>query len=421
MAMMQYPESLKHIPMLANLPRWQLEVVAESVEPLEFEEGSQLLESGTDDGYTYFLSEGELLFDAGDGMSQQISATSDAVRAPVANLRPRLFGVKALSYVRAFRVPDIVLSASGLSYKGDSIIDEEPEEVGEPTDDERNLAEARLSLDLYRELRNDRAVLPSLPDLAFRIRRAIDDELGDARAVAKLVELDPALAANLLKAANSALYGGLGSVKTVSSAVVRLGLRTTRQLVLSLALRDVFRSDDALIRRRMKRLWKHSANVAALCFVLARRVKGLDPEEALLVGLVHDLGVIPILAHARRYPALVENEQTLEETVRRMRGDLGAMILRGWSFAPEVIAGAREAENWERDHDGPADYIDLVIVAQVHERMRKHEMDDLPILSEITALTRVLGEDLSAEKSLEVLHEAKEQIDEMRSVLISSG
>lgn len=402
--------------MLADLPPWQIEVVAEALEPVMAVKGSLILEQGSDDGYTYFLSDGEIQLEMADGQTKRIEIDGEARKTPVANLRPRLFGVRALGSVRGVRIPDIVLSAAGCDgqvHDPSSITVESEEE------DRRHQAESKLSFHLYQDLKNDAAVLPSLPDLALRIRKAIDADVSDARAIARLVESDPAMAAKLLKASNSALYGGLGSIETTSAAVVRLGMKITRQLVLTFALKEVFKSEDALIRQRMQQLWKHSANVAALCFVLARRVKGVDPEEALLIGLVHDVGAIPILNYAHKYRELTEDAETLELTISRMRGELGAMILRNWRFSPVIVAGARDAENWQRSQNGKADFTDLLIVAQVHERMRKNQLDGLPPLDEISALRRVLGDDASPDQSLAILHEAKAQVDDMRSVLRS--
>jgi HD-like signal output (HDOD) protein len=412
----QDTEFLRKISMLAELPPWQLEVVAEAVEPVTAGKGSLILERGSDDGYTYFLSEGTIQLQAADGETRKIEIDGDVARTPVANLRPRLFEVCALDIVRGVRIPDIVLSAAGCSGQ---VQDPNSITVESEEEDRRHQAESKLSFQLYQDLKNDAAVLPSLPDLALRIRKAIDEDVSDARAIARLVESDPAMAAKLLKAANSALYGGLGSIETTSAAVVRLGMKITRQLVLTFALKEVFSSEEALIRQRMQELWKHSANIAALCFVLARRVKGIDPEEALLIGLVHDVGAIPILNYAPKYPELTEDAETLELTISRMRGELGAMILRNWRFSPVIVAGARDAENWQRSHNGKPDFTDLLIVAQVHERMRKHQMKGLPALEEIPAVRHVLGDDASPDQSLEILHEAKAQIDDMRSVLSS--
>ena len=414
MASTQHTEALRKISMLTNLPPWQLEVVAEAVEPVEAAKGTVIVERGSDDGYTYFLREGEVSLEAADGGNKAIEVTAETGRNPVANLRPRIFGVRALGHVSGIRVPDIVLSAAGCNGR---LRDPEDIQVESQEEEERREAESRLSFQLYHDLKNDSTILPSLPDLALRIRRAIDDDVSDAKAIAKLVEADPAMAAKLLKAANSALYGGLAAVETCPAAVVRLGMATTKQLVLSFALKEVFRSEEPMIQDRMHVLWKHSAQIAAICFVLAREIKGMQPEEALLIGLVHDVGAIAILNYIHKYPALGQDEAALEETITRMRGELGAMILRKWKFSSAVIAGARDAEHWTRNRIGEPDYTDLLIVAQVHELLRKQKLASLPPMEKITAMQRVLGEGATSEKSLEILHEAKAQVDEMRSVL----
>lgn len=400
--------------MLANLPPWQFEVVAEAAEPVHAPKGTVIAERGSDDGYTYFLRNGEISLEAADGGNKAVEISEETSRNPVANLRPRIFGVRALSTVSGIRIPDIVLSAAGCNgrrHDADEIQVESQEE------EERREAESRLSFQLYHDLQKDSSILPSLPDLALRIRRAIDDDVSDAKAIAKLVEADPAMAAKLLKAANSALYGGLSAVETCPAAVVRLGMGTTRHLVLSFALKDVFKSDEPMIQERMRVLWKHSAQIAAICFVLAREIRGMQPEEALLIGLVHDVGAIAILNYIHKFPELAKDEAELEETIQRMRGELGAMILRKWKFTSAVIAGARDAENWLRNRIGDPDYTDLLITAQVHELLRKHRLAELPPMEKITAIQRVLGDSATPEKSLEVLHEAKAQVDEMRSVL----
>jgi len=414
MASTHNTEALRNITMLTDLPPWQLEVVAEAVEHVEAGKGTLIVERGSDDGYTYFLREGEVSLEAEDGGDKAIEVTPETGRNPVANLRPRIFGVRALGHVRGIRVPDIVLSAAGCNGRRR---DPDDIQVESQEEEERREAESKLSFQLYHDLKHDSNILPSLPDLALRIRRAIDDDVSDAKAIAKLVEADPAMTAKLLKASNSALYGGLASVETCPAAVVRLGMKTTKQLVLSFALKEVFKCDEPMIQERMHVLWKHSAQIAAICFVLARGIKGMQPEEALLIGLVHDVGAIAILNYIHKYPELAQDEAALEETITRMRGELGAMILRKWNFPTAVIAGARDAENWTRNRLGEPDYSDLLIVAQVHELLRKHKLATLPPMEKITAMKRVLGEDATPEKSLEILHEAKAQVDEMRSVL----
>ena len=284
------PAVLQHIDMLAELPPWQLEVVSEAIEPVYVRQGTVLVERGSDDGYTYFLNEGEISLEAADGFSKTLEIDAESRRHPVSNLRPRIFEITALTHVKGIRIPDIVLSAAGCEGR---VADPNGIQVESQEEEQRRELESKLSFQLYRDLKKDKAILPSLPDLALRIRRAIEDDSSDARDVARLVETDPAMAAKLVKAANSALYAGLGAVETCSAAVVRLGMQTTKQLVMTFALKEVFQSKDAAIQKRMHVLWKHSAQVAALCFVLAREVLRLSAEEALLIGLVHDVGIGP--------------------------------------------------------------------------------------------------------------------------------
>ena len=405
-------QTLRTIQALAKLPAWQFAVIAEVAEIQTLKKGRVLLERGDDDGFTYFLVEGQLKLEGGDGSVHAIGTDGAPQQMPIANLRPRIMTATATSKVRTIRVPDIAISACGCLDRHTIAVETQEEAA-------RREAETRLSFELYRDLVNDEAILPSLPDLAFRIRRAIEDEGTAAKTVARLVESDPSMTAKLLKAANSAIYGGMQRIETCSGAVVRLGMQVTKQLVLSFALREVFRSQHPQLRRQMQLLWKHSSNIAAICFVLARQTKHLQAEEALLIGLLHDVGTIAILNYIERYPELLEQEGGIELTIQRMRGELGAMILRQWHFPAAVIAGARDAESWTRDHAGDVDFTDLLIVAQVHDKMRKHAFDTLPPLDRIPAVARVLGEGAGPERSVEILHQAKQQLDEMRSVLRS--
>ncbi|HCR46442.1 MAG TPA: cyclic nucleotide-binding protein, partial [Marinobacter hydrocarbonoclasticus] len=130
--------------------------------------------------------------------------------------------------------------------------------------------------------------LPSVPDVAWKVRRVVDREDSSATEVASAVSADPAMAAKLVRSCNSPLYRGFSDVRNVREAVVRLGLRTTRQLVTVFAMREVFKTRRAALQKEMEQLWRHSREVAALCWVLADHATRIDPEEALLAGVLHD-------------------------------------------------------------------------------------------------------------------------------------
>ncbi len=406
---------LRDIPSLADLPPWQFEAVAELAEPLKLKKGSRLIERGSDDGFTYFLTAGKVSLLGADGSSLVVDADAESVRSPLANLRPRIVDVTTLGRARAIRVPDILLNLP-LCDDLFTNADKNPREDG--TQEGRREIAARLPFELYRAIRNNKSsMLPSLPDTAVRIQLAIDEDLSDAEAVARLVETDPAMAAKLMMAANSALYGGQAPVHTCTAAVVRLGLQVTRQMVLTFALKEVFRTKNKLLRLRMKQLWEHSVNIAATSFVLARATGGVNPGEALLAGLVHDVGAIVVINYAERYPELVSDQSSLERAILCMRAELTATILREWKFAPAVVLAARDAELWQRAQSGAVDFTDILIVAQVHERLRMNDTGDIPQVDAIPAFAKVLGEDATPDKSLAILNQSQMLVDEMRSVL----
>lgn len=406
---------LRKTPALSDLPSWQLEAIAELAEPIRLKKGATLLDRGSDDGFTYFLTVGTVSLQGIDGPPEFLEAESESARTPLANLRPRIVEVRAMKRIEAIRIPDLLLQRTELQDTHVGLAqtpnEEDEQQVGRRVED-------RLPFDLYRALKSgDTRILPSLPDTAVRIQLAIDDDLDDAKTVARLVETDPAIATKVMKTANSAFYGGRSSVNNCTEAIVRLGLKTTRQLVLAFAIKEVFRTQNKRLRGQMKDLWDHSVSIAATCFVLAREVPGVPPEEALLAGLIHDVGSIALINYVARSPELASDLESLRRIVDRLRGEIGALILRSWRFAPDVAAAARDAEFWPREHRGPADVTDVVIVAQIHDRLRLHEPGGLPEIADMPAFAKVLGEDASPETSVLVMNQSQGLVEEMRSIL----
>ena len=90
--------------------------------------------------------------------------------------------------------------------------------------------------------------------------------------VGAVIETDPAIALKVLKAANSARFGGISQIATVTEAVARLGMQNTRFLVVTFALRELFRTNSRQLEKRMHDLWEHSRRIAALTQVLGDKV-----------------------------------------------------------------------------------------------------------------------------------------------------
>jgi len=412
----RYIEYLRKLKPFEGIPVWTLETVAESIEDIKARKGHLFIERGTDDGYTYFLLDGQITLESGKGEKRVMSVTPETIPNPISNFRPRMFSVRAESRVLGFRIPDLVVVTAVANAPDGAAQIAEAEDQEEA---KQRALEQELGFLLHRDLQEDRSILPSLPDLALKIQTAIEDKKSDARAIAKLLEQDPAMTAKIVKTANSALYARRGSVDTCTAAIVRLGTRTAQKLILSFCAREVFQSRKAVLNQRMQSLWSHCADVAAISYVLAQKARGFgyDPEEVMLAGLLHDIGTIAILNYAQNMPSLAKDPKVLDESIRRLRGELGAMILRKWRFTPEIVATSRDAEDWLRKRKGLADITDVVIVAQIHERLNKGSLAGLPPMADISAMKRVLNRDMAPEASIEIIKEAQVQIAEVRALL----
>jgi HD-like signal output (HDOD) protein len=245
----------------------------------------------------------------------------------------------------------------------------------------------------------------------------LSDDNADAGRIASIVQSDPAITAKLLKAANSAFYGGKMPVETCTKAVVRLGVNMTQKLVLSFAIRELFNSESPLLRKHMQALWKHSTQVAAICYVLARINRKFNPEHAMLAGLIHDIGEVGVLTYLENIPQLANDETQIERVVKLLRGDVGRMILSKWRFQDDLIEIAEDAENWFRDFSPEADYCDLVIVAQLHSYVGTPRIRSLPSIGDLPSLHKLdLGE-ITPHDSIKILDKASEQLEKAEALL----
>ncbi|WP_306306165.1 HDOD domain-containing protein [Methylomonas koyamae] len=157
------------------------------------------------------------------------------------------------------------------------------------------LAKNRLYQDCFKYMQSDSLALPTIPDVSLKIRRAINEPSANSNKIARVVQIDPSITARLVKISNSPLYRGRRRIESCPEALTRLGLKAAQDIITAFALKAVFNARSPVIRRRMQELWAHSSYVAAISAVLAHKTPGFDPDRAMLAGLIHDIGVVPIL------------------------------------------------------------------------------------------------------------------------------
>jgi HD-like signal output (HDOD) protein len=229
--------------------------------------------------------------------------------------------------------------------------------------------EQQLMHRIAEEMAAGRLALPSLPEAAATVGELVRRDDVTAAQLAAEIGKDPAMAARLLRVANSAAVSGSGpQAESLKRAITKLGFNLTRALISRMAIEQMFYSQSSGLRAYMRRIWRQSLEVAALSRVLAERLTRLDADTAMLAGLVHLVGVLPIVRLADDHPELVPGEAQLETVIARMHRAVGRFVLKVWKFPPELIDVPVLAGDFRRHHDGPADYADIVCVSLLQLR-----------------------------------------------------
>ena len=232
---------------------------------------------------------------------------------------------------------------------------------------------------LARELSEDELELPSFPDAAERVRRTLEDPRCSGPRLVRAIGADPVLAGQIVRLANSAAYRcGPVRITTLVCAIARLGHDTIRSTAVSLAMRQLAgAAARPALRAPLGRLWKHSVQVAALSHTLAKRVPHLRPDEAMLAGLVHDIGKLYILRRAADHGAQCAGDAALDELVDAWHVGIGRAIVDAWGFPDAVGVAVDEHEEIERDPGPDADVADVVLVANLLARHAAGEIASL--------------------------------------------
>lgn len=215
---------------------------------------------------------------------------------------------------------------------------------------------------LQRDIQANRLILPSLPEVAFRVRQLTADPNCESNHLAREVAKDASIAARLVKVANSTAILRGKQVTSLTQAITNLGFDLVRSLVTQLAILQTMQSRGDT--QRMRGFVAGGLRISALCHTLAGYQKHLDQEQAALGGLLHDIGKLPLRDFLERRPELSPQERIALEQL--LHPNVGAMMLRRWQMSDELIQMAREHERILRDSGkSQADYVDLVIAANL--------------------------------------------------------
>jgi HD-like signal output (HDOD) protein len=282
---------------------------------------------------------------------------------------------------------------------------------------EYNLAKNQLYMDCYRYMQSEELDLPTIPDVAHKIRKAINSNNANSNTISRIVQTDPSITAKLIKISNSPLYRGRRKIESCPEALTRLGLKTAQDIITAISMKAIFAAKSPTIKRQMTELWTHSSYVAAISAVFAHKTPGFDPDRAMLAGLIHDIGIVPILAHADNHPQIISNPKDLADTIKQLRSEIGVQIIRKWDFPRDFEDVVNHAENWYRDTNPEPDYADIVVIAQLHSYIGKIDIKKMPKLDQLPAYRKLLTGNLDMDASINILDLAKDEIQQIQQML----
>lgn len=269
---------------------------------------------------------------------------------------------------------------------------------------------------LAKDLTKGGLELPSFPDIVVRIRRALADDNVTTDQIVQIIGADPVLAARVLKISNSAaLRPATDPITDLPTAVNRIGHSMVRNTSMS---HGISQSKNACTLKEAKicleKLWDECAHVAALCFVLAKKRTKLNPDEALLIGLMHGIGKLYILGRAESHPALFANESDLFHVMAEWHAAIGSSILENWGFEPHVAYAIANYGDLERQHDDGPDYTDVLTLAHLFSALVRSDGDMEVQLENVPASQKL---NIATCDLMPILDESKEQIRSLRRAL----
>ncbi|MBQ0744817.1 MAG: HDOD domain-containing protein [Pseudomonas sp.] len=231
----------------------------------------------------------------------------------------------------------------------------------------------RVQDELIQAIEKDQLVLPTLPEVALRVREAAEDPDVNIAHLVREISNDAALSARLIKVVNSPLLRTRQEITDLSMAVNRMGITYTANLATGLAMAQMFQATSDVIDRKMREVWGRSTEVAGISHVLCRHYTKLKPDQATLAGLVHQIGVLPILSYAEENDQLLADPASLDLVIERIHPIIGDRILEAWDFPVPLRHVPTQHLDFNRNSP-TVDYADIVQVAMLQSLSSEHPL-----------------------------------------------
>ena len=269
---------------------------------------------------------------------------------------------------------------------------------------------------LATELSVGKIDLPSFPDIAFRVRRVLQDEDVSPDKVTRVVGVEPALVARLLQLSNSASINVSGKrITDLRLAIARIGFNLVRSSAIAFAMSQLSKAEGLKsVREPLRSLWQHSALVAAMASVVAKRLTRVNADTAALAGILHGIGKLYLLVRSVEYPALFSSPEVYGGIEKQWHANIAKAVLENWQMAEEVVTAVHLQEDLEYSHEGETDLTDVLLIANLLVEFRERP-DDIGLhLHGVKSASRMQLDEVIFKK---LLVESRAEIESLRAAL----
>jgi HD-like signal output (HDOD) protein len=377
-------------------------------------------------GSNLYLLDGEVELIASDGKVLQRFGV-DSERAHEDIFRISTPGLKAVAKNK-IEVLVVDAAVAGKYYIAKDVVDnsgiilEDSSNIKIKNDPDLSNADhsSKVSYEISQKFKSEQIDLPSLPDVAVQINKVLQNPNINMKAVANVMHADPVISTRIIQVANSAMFTGQPRTGSLHSAITRIGLKVTRSIVYSVIVHGLYTPKTPLTKKLMERVYEECIRTGVVSHMLCKVIGILEPEQALLAGIVHNIGVIPILIIADKNESLSKDEAELKKVIHDLEHSVGATLLTQWGFSDELVTVAREHNDWFRKGSGEPDYCDIVQAAKLHCKFIGGEKMDTPQLHEVSAFNRLNLGGIDPQDGIQFLKDAQKEITETIQTLLSA-
>ncbi|GAA6203521.1 MULTISPECIES: HDOD domain-containing protein [Thalassotalea] len=243
---------------------------------------------------------------------------------------------------------------------------------------------------LVEKIKQESLVLPTLPEVALRVREAADDPEINLGQMSEIISHDAALSMGMLKVANSAMLGRGIKVETVNQAVTRIGLRQIKSIATAMALEQVFISENEIVSMYLKKSWSKTVDVASVAISLMtfylkkNKHSPLMLETVTLAALIHSIGVLPILTEAESHPDVFANPTFLQQAIIKLSSRVGAEVTKAWGLSEDFT---EIVQTWSDLTILPEEvhYLDFIRSGAIYHNIFKNESTKETLLKRYVA------------------------------------